>query len=276
LEGHTEAAQEIDPPKPSPTVGLTASGSVSGKDVFTLSAQRTISVSTPSPAPAAITEEEDDTSVSVMPGALCRRNGCKVSFVSDEVNRQGDGKGVVCTYHPSSPIFHEGSKGYLCCKPRVLEFDEFLKIPGCKSGRHVFSPVAKEPLAKEIVNCRVDHYQTLDKVHVSIFAKQVEKERSMIKFDETQIHIDLFLPGSKRFSRALDLFGPIDPAQSTSQFYATKVELHLQKRDTRSWAVLEKTAQDFGNVNLTFGVGGRTGTVGAKDVILDETNKSRT
>jgi len=26
----------------------------------------------------------------------------------------------------SPPIFHEGSKGYTCCKRRVLEFDEYL------------------------------------------------------------------------------------------------------------------------------------------------------
>lgn len=30
-------------------------------------------------------------------------------------------------------------KGYLCCKRRVLEFEEFLKIEGCKTGRHVFA-----------------------------------------------------------------------------------------------------------------------------------------
>lgn len=34
-------------------------------------------------------------------------------------------------------------KGYLCCKRRVLEFDEFLKIQGCKTGRHVFVPKKK-------------------------------------------------------------------------------------------------------------------------------------
>ena len=127
MEGHAEAAQEVNPPKPSPVVGLTALSSVSNKEVFTSSTQRTITVSTPSPVPAAITEEEDDTSVPVKPGSLCRRNGCKVSFVSDEVNRQGGGKDAVCTYHPGSvrmrfpffihlppytvqPIFHEGSK----------------------------------------------------------------------------------------------------------------------------------------------------------------------
>ena len=37
------------------------------------------------------------------------------------------------------PIFHEGSKGYTCCKRRVLEFDEFMKIEGCKTKeRHMF------------------------------------------------------------------------------------------------------------------------------------------
>ena len=34
-------------------------------------------------------------------------------------------------------------KGYLCCKRRVLEFDEFLKIEGCKTGRHLFVPKSK-------------------------------------------------------------------------------------------------------------------------------------
>jgi len=42
-------------------------------------------------------------------------------------------------HHPGAPIFHEGSKGYTCCKRRVLEFDEFLKIEGCKTKRrHLF------------------------------------------------------------------------------------------------------------------------------------------
>lgn len=41
------------------------------------------------------------------------------------------------------------------------------------------------------------------------------------------------------------------------------------------WTVLEKTDRDLGNISLTFGVGGRTGTVGGKQVILDEGNRSR-
>lgn len=30
------------------------------------------------------------------------------------------------------------AQGYFCCKRRVLEFDEFLKIEGCAEGRHLF------------------------------------------------------------------------------------------------------------------------------------------
>jgi hypothetical protein len=42
--------------------------------------------------------------------------------------------------------------------------------------------------------------------------------------------------------------------------------------DTRSWVVLEKTNQNLGGLNFTFGVGGRTGTIGGKNLVLDETN----
>lgn len=42
-------------------------------------------------------------------------------------------------HHPGVPIFHEGSKGYSCCKRRVLEFDQFMNIEGCKTkSRHLF------------------------------------------------------------------------------------------------------------------------------------------
>jgi hypothetical protein len=69
------------------------------------------------------------------------------------------------------PVFHEGSKGYLCCKRRVLEFSEFMKIPGCKEGRHLFVGAKKDATQEEIVPCRVDHYQTPMTVHVSAYAK---------------------------------------------------------------------------------------------------------
>jgi hypothetical protein len=44
----------------------------------------------------------------------------------------------------------------------------------------------------------------------------------------------------------------------------------------RSWNLLEKSDADLGAFNLTFGVGGRTGTIGSKEPILDERNKIKT
>lgn len=93
-----------------------------------------------------------------------------------------------------------------------------------------------------MATCRVDHYQTLDKVYVSIFAKQADKLKSTISFDEAkvpifhrifsflghnliklQISLDILLPGPKRFKKELELFGPIDPSQSSFHYFGTKV-----------------------------------------------------
>ncbi|KAF8831714.1 hypothetical protein HHX47_DHR1001167 [Lentinula edodes] len=122
---------------------------------------------------------------------------------------------------------------------RVLEFEEFLKIEGCQTGRHLFSPKVNTDKIEEFTTCRLDHYQTLDQVHVSVFAKQVDKDRSNVKIDEQS------------------------------------VEVHLKKQDTRSWTILEKPTHDLGNIALTFGVTGRTGTIGAKESVLDAQNSAR-
>lgn len=40
---------------------------------------------------------------------------------------------------------------------------------------------------EEQVECRIDHYQTPNQVHVSVFAKQVDKERSTVQFEESKV-----------------------------------------------------------------------------------------
>jgi len=275
---HTDDAPQLEAPKSTSGVNLKVIENPLGNTSESRASNGPMPIAAvamaPAP-PAPVIEEEDDPSIPVKAGTTCQRKGCGVAFQSDEVNRVGDGPGTLCTYHPAPPIFREGSKGYLCCKRRVLEFDEFLKIQGCKTGRHLFAPkVTDVPQAEESVDCRIDHYQTSSEVHVSVFAKKVDQERSTIKFDETQVHFDLNLPGSKRFQRSVDLFGPIDPTASSYKYFGTKVEAILKKKDTRSWTLLEKTTRDLGNINLTFGVGGRTGTVGAKTPVVDGSNKA--
>jgi paraquat-inducible protein B len=40
----------------------------------------------------------------------------------------------------------------------------------------------------ELVQCRIDHYQTLEKVQVSVFAKKVNKEESTVQFKNEEVN----------------------------------------------------------------------------------------
>ncbi|KAK1927538.1 HSP20-like chaperone [Papiliotrema laurentii] len=232
-------------------------------------AASTITTATP-PPPSPKETEEDDLSVPVPEGSRCKRLGCKAVWEGEAVSR-GDGEKAKCVYHPQAPVFHEGSKGYLCCKRRVLEFDEFMKIEGCTTGKHLFVGAKKDESKEEIVTCRLDHYQTPTQVHVSAFAKGADKERSKVTFDAQSLHLDLYLPGNKRIVRSVTLYGPIDPSACTYRILSTKVDIVLAKPGAASWPLLELPAAGTElppGYALTFGVTGRTGTVGGKEIVL--------
>jgi len=101
--------------------------------------------SAPTPPPPPAESEDDDEAIEIPDGRVCRRRTCGASF------RKGSSReGEVCVHHPGVPIFHEGSKGYTCCKRRVLEFDQFMKIEGCKTkDRHLFVGSGKKDAAKQ-------------------------------------------------------------------------------------------------------------------------------
>ncbi|CAD6570546.1 MAG: hypothetical protein TREMPRED_005890 [Tremellales sp. Tagirdzhanova-0007] len=224
---------------------------------------------TPSPVAAVVTEEDDPT-LTVPDGARCKRLGCEIGWEGEGTSRGKGGK-AKCRYHPQPAVFHEGSKGYLCCKRRVLEFAEFLKIEGCTTGNHLFLGSKKDESKEEIVSCRLDHYQTPMQVHVSAFAKGADKARSKVVFESQQLHLDLFLPANKRVVKSITLYGPIDPSTSTFRILSTKIDMVLQKFSASSWPLLELPPAGSElppGYALTFGVSGRTGTVGGKDIVL--------
>lgn len=177
----------------------------------------------------------------------------------------------------AQPIFHEGSKGYLCCKRRVLEFDDFLKIPGCTKGKHLF--VGPKPSGKEeLVEARVDHYQTPTEVFVSVYAKGVDKATSKVTFGPQSIDLDLHLPGNKRVKRTLTLYGPIVPEKCSYRILGTKVDIELTKPQPASWPLLELPPPGTElppGYAITFGVSGRTGTVGGKEIVLSAEEQAK-
>jgi hypothetical protein len=181
-------------------------------------------------------------------GAKCRRSACKAEYSG--AARQGteqDDNGP-CTFHKGVPIFHEGSKGYSCCKRRVLEFDEFLKIQGCTTEpHHLFLTPPADPNAEELVQARSDFYQTYDKVHVSIFAKKVKKEEAKVEITRDELRLDLPMEGGKRYKEVIDLYGPVNAEESTFKVMGTKVDLTLKKADETSWVALRK-GEDTGEI----------------------------
>ncbi|KAF9425942.1 hypothetical protein BGZ94_007082 [Podila epigama] len=211
-------------------------------------------------APVVEEEEEDDLLVPVPVGKTCKRLGCGKTFVSEAESR---GDNVTCQYHPGTPIFHEGSKGWSCCPRKVLEFDEFLKLKGCRTtNQHLFVGAAKKADVEELVQCRHDWYQTQTHVILSIFAKKVIKESATVEFKEREVNIDLRMPEGKRFKLTLPLFQPIEPAGSSFEVLGTKVEITMKKGNGISWATLEPS--EGAKCWTTFGTTGGAGTVGSK------------
>jgi len=185
----------------------------------------------PKPTVEKVEEELDDPVDAVIPvGAPCLRNGCKVSYVDHSSRTEK------CIYHPGIPLFHEGSKGWTCCKPKVLDFSDFLKIEGCQEGKHKF---VKKKTDEELVQCKYDWFQVPSAVTVTIYAKKVLKEESQITFDVFKLNINLKFQDGKFFRKEIILSNAINPETSKYEILSTKVECKLMKATGDQWTNLE-------------------------------------
>jgi disease resistance protein len=61
---------------------------------------------------------------------ICTKQGCRKEYTD------ADNKENSCTYHDGKPIFHDIKKGWTCCNQIVYDWEEFMKIQGCKVGAH--------------------------------------------------------------------------------------------------------------------------------------------
>ena len=216
--GSSQKHTEVSAPSSTSADGIESYGTPKPLPTITPSA-------TPPPPKVEKPLEQDPPGAVIPAGAKCKRNGCKAVFPGGDRHLDNE----KCVFHPGAPIFHEGSKGYLCCKRRVLEFEQFLKINGCAKSKHLFVGAPKSEEEEQLIECRNDFYQTYTNVIVSIFAKKVDKESAKIVFGERELNVDLPMPDNKRFKISYPLYGPIDPEKSTYKIMGTKVELNLKK-----------------------------------------------
>ncbi|KAJ3197090.1 hypothetical protein HK101_006052 [Irineochytrium annulatum] len=230
-----KAAPAAAQPKMAPNAVM-----VDGKEVYGSAPPKPAAAASPTvasnvaTAPAAPEVKEEDlrdaSDAVIEVGARCKRRGCGHSF-EGPASRTGD-----CVFHSGTPIFHEGSKGWSCCSRKVLEFDEFLKIQGCKRGLHRFTDQGP---VEERVQCRYDWYQTPTQVHLDIYAKKVDKSRTTVVFGEQELKVDIKFQDGKYFDFHTPLSLPITPEDSKFTVLSTKVTMVLKKANGLSWPSLE-------------------------------------
>lgn len=171
-------------------------------------------------------------------------------------------------YHPGAPLFHEGSKGYTCCKRRVLEFDEFMRIEGCQtkpkhlfvgSGKRKGGGASKAANGEEMVETvRHDFYQTPSTIIASFFLKKINKDKASVVFSSpTTLSLDLLTTDvpPKRYKNVLELYGEIDIKESTFKIMGTKLEVTMV-RVGGAWPVLRADERRTGEI-IQVGKAGR-------------------
>jgi hypothetical protein len=206
------------------------------KEVYKTSAVMPPTTTIPVPPPPSVpkveevVEEDDPPDAVIAVGTACVRNGCKKTYQNESSRTE------TCCHHPGVPIFHEGSKGWSCCKTKVLDFSDFLLIEGCKEGKHKF--VKKEKPVEQI-QCKYDWFQTPSTTVVSIYAKKLSKEESTISFEPYKLKVNLKFQDGKKFTKEIILSNPIDAEKSKYEILSTKVECKLIKLNGANWTDLE-------------------------------------
>lgn len=176
----------------------------------------------------ALKEEE---SQPIRIGQSCTRNACKGSYQGPETTAEP------CVHHPGAPVFHEGMKYWSCCdKVRTHDFDEFLGFPGCTTATHRWvRPKEETATMKE---CRHDWFQSGSHVVLSVFAKNIDPERSSVKANEDSITVSLHYERELKFVLELHLAGSIVPEECTVTLLSTKVDVKMKKGEDKAWPQL--------------------------------------
>ena len=60
----------------------------------------------------------------------CINKGCNKEFNPEENTESS------CNFHSGQPVFHDLKKFWTCCKTETWDWDEFMKLPTCATGKH--------------------------------------------------------------------------------------------------------------------------------------------
>jgi len=165
----------------------------------------------------------------------CAHHGCNGTEYRERENHD-----AACRFHPGAPIFHEGSQGYSCCPKRAMAFDDFLRIDGCKIGRH--SDVREAPTASLVLSSVAAYTweQTDKEVSVRVPLAGRSKKDIQVDFEDCGVMLTVALATGKNYVLSLDpLFAAIKSAKCSVKCTADAVVVRLVKEKASNWAKLE-------------------------------------
>lgn len=102
------------------------------------------------------------------------------------------------------------------------------------------------PFEKKSPNFKIDWFQSLGKVTVTIFVKNIPKDESLkIKYRKDSVSVEFPTTSGSEFQYDIGpLFGDINPSESTHQVFSTKLELSLAKVIETKWRDLTRSADE--------------------------------
>ena len=90
------------------------------------------------------------------------------------------------------------------------------------------------------VKIRDDWYQTNDSVIITIYAKNIKEPELHVQFKPNLVTVSFPSSATAEYNYNLEpLFAEINPQDSTSRIYSTKLEITLKKKEPRKWSSLE-------------------------------------
>eukprot|EP00944_MAST-04C_sp_MAST-4C-sp1_P004617 g4617.t1 len=101
---------------------------------------------------------------------------------------------------------------------------------------------------------RHDWYQTMDRVVISLMAKNQSEETVHVEFDTRNVTITVNLEDGNDFLLDIDLFDEIDPGTATYRISKPKIEIKLRKKSQYQWPKLERADDEVVVLKSSAGV----------------------
>jgi hypothetical protein len=225
---HSDSEEIVKPIATTVGRAQVASKTIDGKEVFAGENRQIARQVVEADNSIKIEEQDQDPLGVVVPiGAPCQRNGCSAKYEGEHTRNNA------CWYHRGVPIFHDGSKGWSCCKSNVADFDDIFRIEGCTEGLHMFTP--KKPAVMEVTHCRVDYYQSALLVTISVYAKDADPSATTVRFEATQCHIHVVYKDLRVYDRTLNFPEAVNVAECAFRVAPMKIELRVAKTTGNDW-----------------------------------------